>query len=449
MKTAVTTAALAVLLLAAAAAAQQPPGEVIDRVIAVVEDRAILQSELEMEYRQYLFQNQISSLPADQEDQLRRQILDQLVSDQLLAVHADKTGVEVPEEAVESELEKAIEDSRRSAGSDEKFNSELEQAGLTLQQLRSQWKEKIRSRYLIEQLLRGEVFKNVTVTDAEVRRYYREHKDELPKRPATMKLAQIVIMPGVADTASTASLERIRSIQAQIEGGMDFAEAAEKYSDDPSAKFGGSLGYIKLEDIGSPPFENAARKLLVGEVSPPVLTRFGWHLIKLEDVQGDQVKLRHILVKVGTDDNEVAEAAARAERIRREILDGLDFGEAAARYSADEKTKNNGGVIENEIVLQQLVGKADYLLEILKETDVGGITPVIKEDAGFRIIKVLAKNPSRPYTYQEAREQLENLLAQQKRMEKLQEYVHELQGMYYVDIKDGAVPGAGADAAGG
>jgi peptidyl-prolyl cis-trans isomerase SurA len=445
MRIRISTALLAAALCLPAALAAQQKGEVIDRVIAVVEDRAILLSEMEMEYRQYLFQNQITAPSPEEEARLRAQILEQLVADQLLAVHADKTGVSVPEEAVEEELERALEESRRSAGSDEIFNRELEKAGLTLQQLRTQWAEKIRSRYLIEQLLRGEVFKDITVTDAEVRRYYRDHQSELPKRPSTMKLAQIVIMPGVDDQASDKSLERIKAIEAEIKGGKDFAEAAGEYSEDPSAKFGGSLGYIRLSDLGSPPFENAARKLLVGEMSPPVLTRFGWHLIRLEDVRGDQVKLRHILIKVGTDDAQVADAARRAEAVRQEVIGGLDFGAAAAKYSADEKTKNNGGVIDQEIVLEQLVGKADYLLEILKETEVGGITPVIKEDAGFRIIKVLEKNPARPYTYQEAKPELENLIAQQKRMEKYQEYVHELEGMYYVDIKVGAETAAQAD----
>ena len=435
MRTGILSAATAIALLVPIAGAAQQKGEVIDRVIAVVEDRAILKSEVEMEYRQHLFQNQVKSLPSDQEAQIRSQILEQLVADQLLAVHADKSGIEIPRGAVEDELEKALEESRRSAGGDEVFERELEKAGLTLQQLRTQWKEKIRSRILVDRLLRSDVFRDVTVTDTEVRKYYREHQSEMPRRPATMKLAHIVIMPGVADEMSNASLERVRAVEAEIKAGKDFAEAAEEHSEDPSAKHGGSLGYIKLGDLGSPPFEEAARKLIVGDVSPPVLTRYGWHLIKLEDVSGDQVKLRHILIKAESGDEEVEEAAGRAEEIRQKLLGGLDFGEAAAKYSADEKTKDNGGVIEGEIILETLVGKADYLLEILRETDIGGISPAIKEDAGFRIIKVLEKNPSRPYTYQEAKMELENLLGQQKRMEKFAEYVHELKGIYYVDIK--------------
>lgn len=436
MKSMIMAAIVTAALLVPSVLAAQQQGEVIDRVVAMVEDRAILLSEMEMEYRNYLLQNKLSGLTTEEEDQLRAQILEQLIADQLLAVHADKSGVLVPDEAIEDELNRAIDESRRSAGGDEAFERELEKAGMTLQQLRTQWKEKIRANYLRQQLLR-QVFKDLTVTDAEVRAYYREHVNELPKRPSTMKLAHIVVMPGVADEASSSALDRIKVVEEKIKGGMDFAKAAEDYSEDPSAKFGGSLGYINLSDIGSPPFETAAGKLLVGEVSPPVLTRFGWHLIKLEDVSGVQVKLRHILIKVETDDTQVADAANRAENIRNEILGGLDFAVAAAKYSADEKTKNSGGLIEGEIILENLVGKADYLLEMLRETDIDGLTPVIKEDAGFRIIKVLEKNPARPYTYQEAKPELETHLSQAKQMEKFGEYVHELQGMYYVDIKMG------------
>ena len=437
MKTMITAAILTAALLVPSVLAAQQQGEVIDRVVAVVEDRAILLSEMEMEYRQYLFQNKLSDLPADQEAQLRQQILDQLIADELLAIHADKTGIEVPEEAVEDELSRAIEESRRGAGGDEAFERELEKAGLTFQQLRTQWKEKIRARYLVEQLLRGEVFKGVTVTDAELRAYYREHLNEFPKRPPTMKLAQIRIMPAVSEENSNASLERIQAVESKIEGGMTFEKAAEDFSEDPSAKYGGSLGYIKLGDIGSPPFEKAAAKLLVGEVSPPVLSRFGWHLIKLEDVSGDQVKLRHILIKVETGDGQISGAASQAEEIRKEILGGLDFSIAAAKYSSDEKTKNSGGVIDQEVNLEELSKSNKYLLDMLRETEIGEITPVIKEGDEFRIIKVLEKNPGRPFTYQEAKPELENLLGQQKRMEKFGEYVHDLKGVYYVDIKVG------------
>jgi len=259
---------------------------------------------------------------------MRAEFLDQLVAKLLMAVHAEQVGITVPDAEVDDEVERALEDARTAAGGDEVFERELERAGITELQLRTQWREQIRVRRLFEGLMRKEIWKEGEVTEQEVRAYYRDHREELPVRPETVTLAHIVILPGAADETKEETKRRIEEIEREIRAGKDFAEAAKEYSEDPSANFGGSLGFIRLEDLGSPPFEEAARKLLVGDMSAPVQTRFGWHLILLEDVSGDQVKLRHILIKAGTGESELADAAQRAERIRQELLAGADFAEA-------------------------------------------------------------------------------------------------------------------------
>lgn len=427
---------LAFLLAAPAAPLlARGPEELIDRVIAVVEDRALLQSELEMEYRRYLFQNQIGSLPPEEESRLRAEFLDQLVAKLLMAVHAEQVGITVPDAEIDDELERALEDARAAAGGDEAFERELESAGMTELQLRTQWREQIRIRRLFEGLMRREIWKEGEVTEQEVRDYYREHRDELPLRPATVTLAHIVIMPGAGEETQVEARSRIEEIERKIRSGMEFAEAAKEYSEDPSAKFGGSLGYLRLEDLGSPPFERAARDLLVGQMSPPVQTRFGWHLIQLEDVSGDQVKLRHILIKTGTGETELADAARRAEEIRRELLEGADFAEMAAAHSDDEKTRERGGVIEGEISLESLEGKYDYFLEMIRDLRLGDISPVIREPEGFRIVKILSRSEARPYSFAEASNTLEEMIRQEKLQERVDEYVQELKDIYYVDLK--------------
>jgi peptidyl-prolyl cis-trans isomerase SurA len=419
----------------------RPPEELIDRVIAVVEDRALLLSELEMEYRRYLFENQITSLPPDEEARLRAEFLDQLVAKLLMAVHAEQVGITVTDAEVDDELERALDDARAQSGGDEAFERELEKAGMTELQLRTQWREQIRVRRLYEGLMRKELWKEGSVTEQEVRAYYREHQGELPRRPETVALAHILILPGSDESSREAAKGKIEEIEKKIKGGMDFAEAAKQYSEDPSAKFGGSLGFLRLEDIGSPPFEEAARKLVVGEMSPPVLTRFGWHLILLEGVSGDQVKLRHILVKTGTGDAEISTAAERAEMIRQKLLEGADFAEMAAEYSDDDKTRDSGGVIEGEISLESLKGKYDYFLGMIKDLQPGDISPVIREQDGFRIVKILSRTPARPYTFAEAKDSLEEMIRQQKLQQRVDEYVQELKKIYYVDVKTDAQSG--------
>lgn len=432
------TAAAAAVLLAVIAAAPAPAdaqqeneGELIDRVIAVVEDKALMQSELELEYRRYLFQNQLESLPPEQEAELKKEFFEGLVADLLMAVHAEKTGVEVSEEVIDEEVDRAIEDSRRAAGGDVAFERELENAGLTVRQLRAQWRDKIRARRLIENLMYREVMQEVEVTEGEIRAYYRENLDDLPERPASVSLAQILIMPETSPDVENEALRRIREIRERIEGGMEFAEAAREYSEDPSADYGGSLGYLELDDLGSEPFEKAARKLIVGEVSEPVLTRFGWHLIRLDDVSGNEVKLSHILIKAEGGEADLEAAEEKARSIRGEILAGADFAEMARRYSDDETTREAGGLI-GERAVKDL---PEFFMEKIGGVEPGGIAPLVEDSKGFRIVKVIDRSEPRKYTYKEAREELERLLKQQKLQQEFKEYVAELEKIYYVDYK--------------
>ncbi|UCF04240.1 MAG: peptidylprolyl isomerase [bacterium] len=407
-------------------------GKVIDRVVAVVEDRAVFESELELEYKNYLMQKQRTSLPEDERKQVRRDILEGLINDLLMTVHAEKEGVDVGDSEVDEVVERRINENKSALGGEEAFRLQLEREGMTLQQLRQLYREKFRARMLIERLLYREVVVTVEVKEPEVKQYYREHVDELPKRPATVTLAHILLMPIASEPALQETRERIDEIYALVKAGGDFAEHARTYSEGPSASNGGSLGYIRLEDLNNPAFESAARNLTVGEVSEPVLTEFGWHIIKLEDVSGERVLIRHILVKVEAGDGDIAGTAELAERIRREILEGAEFGDMASRYSDDERTKDSGGEV-GEIPLESL---PEFFLEMLKGVEVGEISPVVRESKGFRIVKVLARNPERDYTYDEARDELRGLIEQQKKQERYKEYVDGLRDLYYVEVKE-------------
>lgn len=419
-------AAAVIFFQAGGAAAQQ--GQVIDRVAAVVEDRALLQSDLEMEYRRQMMQQQ-KTLSPEEESEFREEILNGMIADLLLAVHAEKIGVEVNEEMVEDEVDRALEENMRSIGGSAAFEKELDKVGMTLPQLKTIWREKIRARHLIVGLMRSEVLKDIQVTEKEIKEYYREHTGELPRRPRTISIAQILILMKADESSDEEALAKIRKVQDLIAGGADFARTAEEFSEGPSAKYGGSLGYLKLEDLGNPRFVEAVRKLTVGQVSGPVLTEHGYHIIKLEEVSGEQVKLRHILVK-REENTEATEELA--ESIRRKILAGADFAEMAAEYSEDWNTRDNGGVV-GEIPVTNL---PEFFLDAVKDVGIGGIASLIQEDKGFRIIKVLGREEERVYTYEEAKEGLKEVIQSEKMQGKYEEYLADLKNLYYVDIKE-------------
>jgi peptidyl-prolyl cis-trans isomerase SurA len=418
------------------AAALQPDtanvsAPVVDKIVATVEDRAILKSDVDNELKRFLLQAQRASLAADEEKSVRAEILNGLVADALMAIEAEKQNIKVEDKEVDAAVERTIEENRTSLGGDEGFNAQLAAEGLTIDGLRAIYREKLRNRMLIERLMYQNVMGDVKVTEGEVLGYYKEHLSELPKRPETVSLAHILIMPKPSEAVLAKALEKITMVERKVRDGQDFASLAKEYSDCPSAKFGGSLGLMNLDDLNNPAFEDAARKLTIGQVSPPVLTEFGYHLIKLEGVEGGQVNLRHILVRAEATPHDLESALALAERVRSDILAGGDFAAAAITYSDDHGTKDSGGVL-GEVPLENL---PEQFRETIKAVAAGEVAPVMKEAKGFRVVKILSRNAERPYTYDEAKNELRKVLEQQKTQSRLGVYVEELKKNYAVDIK--------------
>jgi peptidyl-prolyl cis-trans isomerase SurA len=404
---------------------------VVDRVVATVEDRAIMQSDVDNAIKRYLVQAQRTSVPPDEEKKIHDMVLNNLIGDALLVLQAEKDNIKVEDKEVDAAVDKQIEDFKTQLGGDDAFKRQLEAEGLTLDALRAMYREPIRDRLLINGLIREKIGPDIRVSDADVQEYYKAHLAELPQRPETVTLSHILIVPKPSDAVLAKAHDKITLVEGKLKAGGDFAELAKQYSDCPSAKFGGSLGTLKLEDLNNAPFEAAAKALDVGQVSPPVLTEFGYHIIKVEGVEGDQYTLRHILARAEATPDDVAAAQKLAEKVRGEIVEGADFAKEAAQYSGDFATKNTGGLI-GEVPISNL---PDDFKASLKGVPAGGIAPVTKEARGFRVVKVMSWNPARPYTYDEAKSELTNFLEQQKLEERLTAYIEDLKKSYSVVIK--------------
>ena len=416
----------------AAAAGTAPSAPVIvDGIVATVEDRAIFKSELDNEIRNYLIQSQRASLPPDEEKALRQEALNSLVATALLTIQADRDNLRIEDKELDAAMERWIEQKKTEIGGDDAFERQLAAEGLTMDALRERYRDNIRTLLLIDKIKYQKIMPGVQVTEAQVREYYKAHLSEFPPKEPTVSIAHILIVPKPSDAVLAKALERITTIEGKLKAGEDFAATAKAYSDCPSAKFGGSLGTLNLDELGNPPFAEAARKVAVGQVSGPVLTEFGYHLIKIEKVEGDQVTLRHILVRAEATPEDVEAASKLAERIRTEIAGGADFAQAAAKYSADYGTKDKGGVF-GEVEIKKL---PDKFKETIKGVPAGGLAPVMKEERGFRVVKVLAWNEAGTYTYDEAKNQVRRVLTEQKIMTKMNEYVEELKKSYAVAIK--------------
>jgi peptidyl-prolyl cis-trans isomerase D len=291
----------------------------------------------------------------------------------------------------------------------------------------------------VARLVPGEV----QVSDAEVRRYYDENKDEF-KRPATARVALAVLskVPTRADTA--AALQRAERIRAELAGGADFAEVAKRESSDPgSREAGGDLGTFGRGQM-VPSFENAAFALPVGEISQPVLSPFGYHLIQVQEKTGEQVKARHILLPVEKSEEELDRFYAKADSL--EDLAKRNGLERAAR--ATGATVRTGITVSEGSPFVPGVGSALEAVEWAQEESqtgsTGAVSDLLETEQAFYVARLEAFSPEGTTPLQQAAPQIRRQLV----LEKKQEQAREIGRQMAAEVRGGKTLQAVAQARG-
>ena len=327
-------------------AAPPPPGgspQVIDRVIATVGGELLLLSEL---------QEQLSLLASQQgvaiTDDVRCDVLDQLLTGKLLVNQAQLDSIEVTDADVEGQLDARLD---RILGL---MNGDLRQFeeyyGQTVSEVRAQFREDLRDQ-LYSERMRAQIVAEAEMTPSEVKAFFESiPTDSLPYFNSEVEYRELVYEPKVNPEQRAIALARIEEIRRQLVAGeADFAELARKRSDDPgSGRAGGELGWAPRGTF-VPEFEAAAYRLEVDEISEVVESPFGFHVIQLLERRGNRVRTRHILVKPEI----VAGDLARAERVLDSVRalvvsDSLLFREAVAREGSDKPPSHtNGGRVSN------------------------------------------------------------------------------------------------------
>jgi peptidyl-prolyl cis-trans isomerase SurA len=422
---------LAAERLAPAAWAQ---GELVDRVVAIVEDEAIFQSDVDQAVKQLLLQKGAGEPSADERGKLEKEVLDELIKNKLVIAKASRLAITVSFSEVEKAVERAIEENKRTLGGDQAFSRQLEAEGLTLEALKKLYRDQIQNRMLVERVLAREIDRSsAEISDDELRKAYQEKKSAFPDRPAVAHLATIIVGLESSEAARAKAKASIDSLQQRIRAGEDFAELAKKYSEDPSAKTGGNLGKLKLADLSNRAFAEAAAKLGVGELSPPVLTAFGYHLILVtgaDSTTGD-VEIRHILVRVKAEERDVEEVFKKTQDIHVRLVEGAPFDSMAVRYSTDASSASSGG----DLGWLRVSDLPEFFRDVLRDMKPGDISPVLREPSGFRIVKLLEREDARPYAFEEVREELKQLLGQEKLDAMYDGYLEKLRTEFYVEVR--------------
>ncbi|RLC46232.1 MAG: hypothetical protein DRH57_06460 [Candidatus Cloacimonadota bacterium] len=397
--------------------------QVMDRIIAKVGDKIITQSELIQEIEKIKMANIMPTEAITQE-----KVLNKLIEDKLIEIKANREGITIDDAKIEQQLNQALDNIMSQFSSTAELNEALRQEGLTLEQVKENYRTEIKKNFIKEKLINTYIISKIVVSDDEISDYYKEHKDDFPARPEMMKIGVIKKDLTAGKEAESKALEKITKIRDELNNGASFAKLAEKYSECPSAKQGGDLGYFGKGTMVKQ-FEDTAFSLKLGEISEPVKTEFGYHLIKLEDRKDDQIRVRHILIKISPSEKEIEEKENLMQTIHQRLENGESFAELAIQYSDIDSAQANKGYL-GEFPMDRIETLFSPEVKNLKQ---GEITNVINMDNSLYIFKNLGIVKERDYDYSEISNQLEELVKNEKAADKYEDWIAELKKEIYVE----------------
>lgn len=314
----------------------------IDGVVAVVGDFVILDSDID---KQFL---ELEQSGASIKDITRCQLFGKLLEDKLYMHHAIQDSLEVDDVEIRSNVDQQINAFSRQIGSMDKLLEFYKKE--TEQELKDEMFELNKNGRMIG-LMQQKIIEDIDVTPEEIRQFFNSiPKDERPIFGTELKVAQIVVIPKTTEAEKQKVIDRLKEFKADvIDNGASFTTKAVLYSDDvPSRKNGGKYTLNRKRPQMVKEFRAVAFALQEGEISDPFESEFGYHIILLEKIRGQEYDVRHILLRPKVTIQDINAAKEKLELTRKRIVDGeISFADAAREVSDEEETKFEGGLLIN------------------------------------------------------------------------------------------------------
>jgi peptidyl-prolyl cis-trans isomerase SurA len=370
---------------------------VIDKVIAKVGTETILMSDVEQQYS-------YTAAETTPSPELRCEILQSLIGQKIIIHQAKLDSVVISEEEIEASLTFKVD---RVLNGQMNGDTELfeEVYNMTPQQMKENLRDDERNQMLVQRM-QNSIINEVNITPKEVKAFYNSiPQDSVPFLSAEVELAEIVVAPVINKEQKAIALRKIVDIRKRIvEKGEDFAELAKTYSDDMgSGRRGGDLGFAQRGTF-VPEFEAVAYTLEPGEVSDPVETDFGYHILELIERRGNKIHMRHILVKPDITEDDRTLAKEKLDSIRQLIVDGADFLEMVKEHSLEDvPSYSNNGMLQNPNTGKTIFPMSELPSNVyfaIEDLEVNELTETLDyslptAETYYRIIKLMTK--TRPH----------------------------------------------------
>lgn len=404
----------------------QSATEVLDQVVAIVDDDIVMASELRERIAAVNESIATRGIQAPPEDQLIRETLDRLILENIQLQKGQRVGVRISDAQLNSAMQRIAAQNRMTL---DQFRQALEQQGQSYGAMR----EQVRREMIIQRVQGGNVNQRIQITDQEVDNFLATEEGQKMAQPEYHLVHALLAIPPDASAAEVASAEaHVEKLAKRIRNGESF-EGVVSSSTGQYAFSGGDLGWRKLDDLPSL-FSDVAPGLAAGQTADPIRSDSGYHLIYMAEKRGGeqvvaQTEARHILIKpseIMTDEQArelVVELRARAES-------GEDFGELAREYSEDIGSAAEGGEL-GWTSPGQMVPEFD---KAMAATAVDQISEPVKTQFGWHIIQVEGRR-QQDMTSEAIRAQAMNYLHDRKYQEELDAWLRQIRDEAFVDIK--------------
>lgn len=408
----------------ALAQAAQP----LDRIVAVVNNGVVLQSELDNAVQQTRQSLQAQGRPLPPANTLRKRVLQTLVMRRLQLEVANRTGISVSSREVDSALQSIAQQNHMSM---QQFQQAVKSEGMNY----SQFRQRVHDELIIDKLRQQEVAKRVNVSEHEVNLYL-QNQAARGKTDQSYHLSQILIaVPSTADSQQVKQARaKAQGLLKQIRHGASFSRLAISESDGQQAIKGGDLGWMQA---GAMPtfFASVVPQMKPGQVSNIIRGPGGFHIVKLDGVRGGkrevvtEYHLLHIMLKPSQVRSE-AQTQAQMENLYKQLKNGASFAKLARTYSDDSTSANQGGDLGWE-------PKQDFsqpFLSHVTQLSKGQISKPFRTPSGWHIVKMLGKR-KRDKTEQMRREEARRELRRRKMNEQYQAYLRNLRAQAYIQYR--------------